>query len=379
MRFVVRLEDGERMSDLCREFGISRKTGYKLWSRYRELGGVGLFDEPRRPERIPHRTAPEIEKLLVETRDAHPTWGPRKVRAWCMRRHDSLRWPAPSTVGEILRRYGRVAPRRRKRRAPRYDGILTSGDAANQVWCADFKGQIQLASGAYCYPLTITDLYSRYIIACEGLEGTGGQGARYVFEMVFHQLGLPEVIRTDNGSPFASTALAGLSRLAVWWRRLGVRHERIEPAHPEQNGSHERMHLTLKQETACPRAPNLLAQQERFDRFVDVFNRERPHEALGQAPPTDFFRPSERRFVEPAPEPAYPLHDETRVVTQCGHVYLHKKCCVFVSEVLGGEHVGLREVEPNRWLLTFVDLDLGHVDARQRRFEPMEPEEHAAG
>jgi len=197
--------------------------------------------------------------------------------------------------------------------------------------------------------------------------------------MVFHQHGLPEVIRTDNGSPFASTALAGLSRLAVWWRRLGVRHERIEPAHPEQNGSHERMHLTLKQETARPRAPNLLAQQERFDRFVDVFNRERPHEALGQAPPTDFFRPSERRFVEPAPEPAYPLHDETRVVTRCGHVYLHKKCCVFVSEVLGGEHVGLREVEPNRWLLTFVDLDLGHVDARQRRFEPMEPEEHAAG
>jgi transposase InsO family protein len=379
MRFVLRVEDGERMTDLCREFGISRKTGYKLWGRYRELGGVGLFDEPRRPERIPHRTPPEIQKLLVETRDAHPTWGPRKVRAWCMRHHEAVRWPAPSTVGEILRRHGRVAPRRRKRRAPPYDGPLTIGNVPNQVWAADYKGQIRLGSGAYCYPLTITDLFSRYIIACEGLDGTGGDGARAVFAMAFREIGLPEVIRTDNGTPFASRGLAGLSRLAVWWRRLGIRHERIEPAHPEQNGTHERMHLTLKQETTRPPAANLLAQQERFDRFVDVFNRERPHEALGQTPPTDIFRPSERRFVEPAPEPTYPLHDEMRLVTSCGHVILHKKCSVFVSEVLGGERVGLRELEPDRWLLTFVDLDLGHLDAKKRRFVALEAEPHAAG
>jgi putative transposase len=282
-------------------------------------------------------------------------------------------------VGEILQRHGRVTPRRRKHRAPLYDGALTAGGAPNQVWAADFKGQIRLGSGAYCYPLTITDLFSRYIVACEGLDGTGGHGARGVFEMAFRELGLPEVIRTDNGSPFASRGLAGLSRLAVWWRRLGIRHERIKPAHPEQNGTHERMHLTLKQETARPPAPNLLAQQERFERFVDVFNRERPHEALGQTPPADVFRPSERRFVDPAPEPAYPLHDDTRVVTPCGHVRLHKKCWVFVSEVLGGERVGLREVEPDRWLVSFVDLDLGHFDAKQRRFEPLEPETHAAG
>jgi len=372
MRFVARLEDGERMTDVCREFGVSRKTGYKLWERYKQLGAVGLFDEVRRPERIPHKTPAEVENLLLAVRDEHPTWGPRKLRAWCQRHHADLRFPAPSTIGEILDRHGRVQPRRRRQRTAAYDGPLTAGTAPNGVWCADFKGQIRLATGAYSYPLTITDNHSRYLLACEGLESTKTVGARGVFEAAFRTFGLPNVIRTDNGTPFSSRGLAGLSHLSVWWLRLGIRPERIEPGHPEQNGQHERMHLTLKQETARPAAASFLQQQERFDRFVEIFNHQRPHEALGQRPPADLYVPSVRAFPEQVLDLTYPLHDETRAVMPSGHIRLRHRSYVFVSEVLRGQLVGLRELARGKWLLSFMHLDLGHVDWAARRFEPLD-------
>jgi transposase InsO family protein len=371
MRFVVRLERGERMVDLCREFGISRKTGYKLLKRFQAFGATGLFDEPRRPERIPHRTVPELEALIVEARQDHPTWGPKKLRAWLGNENPSLKLPVPSTIGDLLKRRGLVEPRRRRRTAPLHEGPLQQGLQPNDVWCADFKGQFRLRSGPYCYPLTITDQCSRFLLACEALEGTTCEPARAVFTLAFREHGLPLVIRTDNGTPFASTGLAGLSRLSVWWMRLGIRPERIEPGHPEQNGRHERMHLTLKKEATRPAAASQLQQQERFDRFVHQFNYVRPHEALDQRSPATVYVPSVRTLPTRVPEPEYPLHDDVRKVGPGGHIRIRGRGTqFFISSALAGELVGIREVENGRWLVSFMTTDLGVIDLRARAFVP---------
>jgi transposase InsO family protein len=371
MRFVVRLEEGERMTDLCREFGISRKTGYKLLQRYKQWGAVGLFDLSRRAEHLRHRLAPEIAAVLVATRKEHPTWGPRKLRAWLAAKHPELKQPAASTIGGLLQRRGLVQPHRRRRVTPPHGSPLQVAGAPNEVWCADFKGQFRLGNGRYCYPLTITDRFSRIILACEALERPVTEPVQAVFELVFRQHGLPQVIRTDNGAPFASTGLAGLSRLSVWWRRLGIVPERIAPAHPEQNGQHERMHLVLKQETTRPAAPTLLQQQERFDRFVEIYNCERPHEALGQEPPMRHYRPSPRTYPERLPEAAYSLHDDIVTVSHSGHLHLRHGPTVFLSSALDGQRVGVREVGYGRWLVSFLDHDLGHVDTQTGRFAPI--------
>jgi transposase InsO family protein len=372
-KFVLRLEKGERMVDLCQEFGISRKTGYKLWERYKRLGLVGMFDESRKPLRSPQRMSQELQALLLSGRRQHPTWGPKKVKAWLETSHAGLKLPAPSSIGDLFKKHGLITRRRRARFAPPY-GVapLEQAEAANHVWCADFKGQFRLGNGKYCYPLTITDRFSRFLLACEGLESAVTDSSLAVFEMAFREYGLPSVIRTDNGPPFASRGLGGLSRLSVHWMRLGIRPERIEPAHPQQNGQHERMHLVLKQETTRPAAANFLQQQERFDRFVHVYNQERPHEGLDQRTPASHYQPSPRPYPETLPEPAYPLHDVVRTVNDDGRVHLWGRSQhVYLSTALTGQLVGLREVRPDQWLVTFMHLDLGIIDGVRRTLMPL--------
>ena len=371
MRFVVRLESGDRMSDLCRELGISRKTGYKFWERYQELGAEGLCDQSRRPERVANRTSEAIRQLIVNLRKERPTWGPKKLKNELERRHGGVRIPAASTIGELLSREGLVKRRkRRRRREATYSSERLGSEAPNDIWSADFKGEFRLRNQQYCYPLTISDHFSRYLLGCESLESTEGYGAKAVFEATFRKYGLPRVIRTDNGSPFASTGLLGLTRLSVWWLRLGIDLEHIEPGHPEQNGRHERLHLTLKQEATRPAAENHLQQQECFDHFQEQYNDQRPHEALGMKRPAEVYRPSARSYPETLPEDDYPLHDDTRVVHECGHIRLwkrHQTC--YLSSALAGQRVGVREEENDRWLISFRHVDLGHYEVEKGRFE----------
>lgn len=372
MRFVTRVERGERMTDLCAEFGISRKTGYKLWARWRDDGAAGLADLSRRPHHTPTRTTPALERLVLAARAAHPTWGPRKLRAWLAAQHPGVALPSASTLGEVLKRHGVVAPRRRRARGT--TGAppgLTAPAAANDVWCADFKGQFRLGDGTYCYPLTITDLQTRFVVRIEALRGTYGAPARAAFERAFAAYGLPRRVRTDNGVPFASHGLAGLSRLSVWWLRLGIVPERIRPGRPQENGAHERMHLTLKRETTRPAAHDHAGQQARFDAWVRTFNRERPHEALGQTPPAAHYAPSSRPYPQPLPPLTYPLHDDVRRVGPEGHVRFGGRAhVVFLTRALAGEEVGVRELEAGVWRISYAALDLGTYSMPTRRFEP---------
>jgi transposase InsO family protein len=281
LRFVARLLDGEAMTDVCREFGVSRKTGYKIFDRYKEHGLEALTDRSRRPVRYANQLPEQIEGLIVRLKAEKPHWGARKIRELLVRRLDGdVRVPAKSTIHAVLDRHGLVkrggGPRHRARGTP-----LSAGAGPNDLWCADFKGEFKLGNGRYCYPLTVTDHASRFLLLCEALESTREDPACTAFERLFRERGLPFAIRSDNGVPFASpNALFNLSKLSVWWLRLGIAIERIKPGHPQQNGRHERMHLTLKKETTRPPGSNSLQQQERFDAFVREFNVERPHEAL---------------------------------------------------------------------------------------------------
>lgn len=369
MQFVMRLQAGERMTDLCREFGISRKTGHKIWSRFESDGPTGLFDQSRAPAVIPHRTSEPIRQLVVAARKTHPTWGPKKIRAWLSRKHEGLSLPAASTIGGVLKQEGLVRGHRRRIRHEAKPTSRTTPAAPNEVWCADFKGQFRLGNGSYCYPLTITDSRTRFIVACVALESTKGGPAQVVFEQAFGEYGVPNCILTDNGAPFASCGLAGLSKLSAWWVSLGIRPERIVPGHPEQNGRHERMHLTLKLETTRPAAPNMLQQQERFDLFQEHFNSERPHEGLGQKTPGSLYKPSSRSYKEALIEPDYSLCDEVRKVSKIGGVRLREHL-FYVGAALTGHYVGLREIEVGRWLVLFMDLELGHFDEEVGGFEP---------
>ena len=376
MEFLARWKKREEtLTALCAEFGISRQAAYDLRRRIEARGAVALEeDASRAPHRIPHKTADEIVALIVRTRGEHPTWGPKKLRAVLAGRPENqgVRLPCLSTIGEILKREGLITPRPRRRRAtPTPSSQLTAAKAPNDVWCADFKGEFRLGDGSMCYPLTITDLHSRYLVACYALESTKTDGAVGVFHDAFREFGLPRVIRTDNGVPFSSTGLAGLSALSVWWMRLGIRPERIEPGQPQQNGQHERMHRTLKQEAARPAAKKILEQQERFYRFAREFNDVRPHEALGLRPPTSVYMSSNTRMPDELPKLEYPLHDLIRRVSGSGHVEGFKRRDHFyVSTALRGQRVGLREVAEGRWLVSFMSLDLGHFDESSGRFEP---------
>ncbi|RPJ83952.1 MAG: IS481 family transposase [Acidobacteria bacterium] len=371
LRFVARLLDGEKMAPLCGEFGISRKTGYKIFNRYRGCGIEGLTDRSRRPQRHANQLPEAIEKLIVRLKREYPTWGAPKIRER-LRRHvpAPTQCPAISTVHAVLDRHGLVV-RRGKPRQRAQGTTLSWPDAPNALWCADFKGEFMLANRRYCYPLTITDVASRYLLSCEALSSTREAFAFAVFERAFKDFGLPQTIRTDNGVPFASPhALYGLSRLAVWWLRLGIQIERITPGHPEQNGRHERMHLTLKGEATKPAAPNLLQQQARLDAFLQRYNHDRPHQALAMKVPAEVYTPSSRPYRGLC-EVDYPLHDWTATVTRCGRI-CWKRHKINVSTVFAGQNVGVRQVSDRIWLVSFMDYDLGYFDDETCRLEPIE-------
>jgi transposase InsO family protein len=376
MRFVLRLQDGERMSDLCTEYGISRKTGYKFKSRFAELGPAGLYDLPRTPLRSPLRTPDEIRELLFGLKGEFPSWGPKKLLSVLQDRHPGVAFPSVTTAGTILKRAGLTTVKRRRRSSGGLASTpLTVAEAPNDVWASDYKGQFRLGNGIYCYPLTITDDLSRLILGCEGFECIDTGPAMTVFEDRFFSYGLPWIIRTDNGAPFASRGLLGLTRLSAYWLKQGIVHERIQPGHPEQNGRHERMHRTLKQETTRPAAANLLAQQERFDAFVATYNEQRPHEALDQRPPASAYTPSPRKPRARDFQLEYPLHDDARRVDATGFVrILGRRRSVYLTPALANERVGIRELD-NGWLLvTYASLDLGWLDPATDRFHPADAE-----
>jgi putative transposase len=360
LRFVARLLDGEKMAALCREFDVSRKTGYKIFQRYKDCGLEGLTDRSRRPYRQANQLPLQIETLIVRLKRERPSWGAPKIREKLRRLHSEVPTPAISTVHAVLDRHGLVS-RGRKRRYRAQGTTLSKPLLPNDLWCADYKGEFMLADRRYCYPLTITDFASRSLISCEALSTTQEVYAFTVFERVFKEFGLPKAIRTDNGVPFASPhALFGLSKLSVWWLRLGIHIERIKPGHPQQNGRHERMHLTLKKEATKPAAQNFIQQQAKFDDFIDCFNHERPHQALDMKYPAELYRPSPRPY-HGLDELHYPFHDRTITVTQCGRICFGRRK-INLSTVFAGQNVGVKEVSDRIWLVSFMDYDLGFFD-----------------
>lgn len=370
LKFVARLLDGEKMAPLCREFGISRKTGHKLYNRYKESGLEGLNDRSRRPYRHANQLPYQVERAILGIKKEYPSWGAPKIREKLMRMFSDIQLPATSTVHAVLDRHHMV--KRRKRKRYKAEGTTLSSPAKpNHLWCCDYKGEFMLGNKRYCYPLTITDSHSRYLLACEGQESTKEAGAFAVFEAVFREYGLPDTIRSDNGLPFASpNALYGLSKLSVWWLRLSINIERIKPGNPQQNGRHERMHRTLKQETAKPAAFNLLQQQEKFDRFVEVYNNERPHQGIGGKYPGDLYTPS-TKIYSGLPEVEYPLADKTVTITNCGRICMGKKK-INITSVLGGQNVGITQTDDKIWLVSFMKFDLGYFDETSCRLEPID-------
>jgi putative transposase len=360
LRFVARLLDGEKMAALCREFDVSRKTGYKIFQRYKDCGLEGLTDRSRRPYRQANQLPFQIETLIVQLKRERPSWGAPKIREKLRRLHSDIPTPAISTVHAVLDRHGLVS-RGRRRRHRAQGTTLSKPLLPNDLWCADYKGEFMLADRRYCYPLTISDFASRYLLSCEALSTTQEVYAFTVFERVFKEFGLPKAIRTDNGVPFASPhALFGLSKLSVWWLRLGIHIERIKPGHPQQNGRHERMHLTLKKEATKPAAQNFLQQQAKFDDFIDCYNRERPHQALEMKYPAELYLPSPRPYGGLS-ELHYPFHDRTITVTQCGRICFGRRK-INLSTVFAGQNVGVKEVSDRIWLVSFMDYDLGFFD-----------------
>lgn len=369
LRFVARLLEGEKMAVVCREFGISRKTGYKIFNRYQEEGLRGLEERARSPYRHPNKIPFQIESTILRIKKEHPGWGAPKIRDKLKKLYSSIRPPAASTIHAVLDRHGLV--KRRKRRRHKARGTpLSEGLEPNALWCADFKGEFRLGNRKYCYPLTITDYRSRYLLSCEALESIKTPGATAVFERTFKEFGLPKAIRTDNGTPFASPhALFGLSRLSVWWLRLGISIERIKPGNPQQNGRHERMHLTLKKEATKPPSFNFLQQQDRFDDFQGVYNDERPHQGLNGLYPGEVYTPSPRPYQEPE-VPQYPMHERVIRVTQCGRICIGRRK-INLSTVFAGQFVGVREEADDVWLVSFMDYDIGFFDRQDNRVEPV--------
>jgi putative transposase len=370
LRFVARLLEGEKMAPLCAEFGISRKTGYKIFERYKGCGLEALNDRSRRPYRQANRLPAPLEATIVRLKREYPGWGAPKIREKLRQQTAAPHLPAISTVHAVLDRHGLVK-RRRRRHHPAAATILSRPTDPNALWCADYKGEFRLGNRRYCYPLTITDFASRYLLACEALTTTQATFAFAVFERTVKEFGLPYAIRTDNGVPFAGpTALYRLSKLSVWWLRLGIHLERIAPGHPQQNGRHERMHLTLKREATKPAAVNVLQQQGRFDAFVDQYNQDRPHQALGMKVPADVYVRSARPY-RGLEELTYPFHDTTITVTHCGRICFqgHK---VNLSHAFAGQNVGVTQVGDRIWLVSFMQYDLGYFDDETCRLEPID-------
>jgi putative transposase len=370
MRFVADAERGlYSMTELCERYGISRRTGYKWRARYDASGPAGLREGSRAPHGCPHRLDAGVTEAIVEARRQHPSWGPRKLLAWLAERQPDLEMPAASTAGDLLKRRGLVQPRRRRRQRqhPGAPGAVPA--AANDLWTTDFKGQFRTRDGQTCYPLTIADQHSRYLLTCAALTSVRTAETRPMFERLFREVGLPAAIQSDNGTPFCSVGIHGLSALSVWWIRLGIRPVRIEPGHPEQNGTHERMHRTLKAETTRPPALNRVGQQRKFDRFRHTYNHERPHEALAQQPPARLWQPSPREYPRSLPTPEYPGHHLVRLVGPAGTIRLHGRQ-LFVSRALQHEYLGLEESADGIWSIYFDHLLLGKFAEQDFRIHP---------
>jgi transposase InsO family protein len=369
LRFVFEYErDEQTMAELCACYGICRDTGYVWLRRYRQYGVEGLLEVNRAARRHPNQTCAQMEQAVVALREAHMRWGPRKLKRILERDQPGRGWPAASTVGEIVRRAGLVVPRKKRRRTEPYTEPLAHAVASNRVWCADFKGWFRSGDGARIDPLTITDACSRYLLRSQAVEKTDTARVRAIFEAAFREYGLPCAIRTDNGAPFASSAVGGLSRLAVWWIKLGIVAERIEAGHPEQNGRHERMHRTLKQDLRP--AQDWRGQQRELDRFRQEYNEVRPHEALGMQTPASVYEPSPRVYPARLAEVEYPDTMLVRSVKSHGH-FRWKKHDIFLSEVLWGERVGLLPVDDDCFTVYFAHVPLARFDARSSKTYPL--------
>ena len=349
--------------ELSARYGISRKTAYKWLARFDAHGRAGLRDRSRAPHHCPHRILDEVDRVICDARRQHPSWGPEKLLAWLAPRHPALTWPAVSTAGDLLARRGLVKKRRRRRQYQHPGVVPLTTARPNDLWTADFKGHFRTRDGIYCYPLTVADQHTRYLLACHGLPSTKGHGVRPVFDRLFREHGLPRAIRTDNGVPFATTGIHGLSQLNVWWLRLGIQHQRILPAHPQQNGAHERMHRTLKAEAIRPPRATLGTQQRAFNAFRHLYNDERPHQPLRSRTPASLYRPSPRPYDGTLPPIAYPAHFIVKRVTNAGTIRLRKRL-LFLANSLKQHTVGLEEVGDGVWSIHFCQVLLARVDER---------------
>ena len=371
LRFILEYEQRERtMTELCQRYQITRETGYVWVRRYRAIGLEGLLERSRARQQHENQTPGDIERMVLELRQAHMRWGARKLKRVLEDNEPGRVWPAASTIGALLKRAGLVVERRKRHKTPPYSEPLAHADGPNRVWCADFKGWFRTGDGERIDPLTISDAYSRYLFRCQAVEKTDTARVQAIFEAAFREYGMPAAIRTDNGAPFASRALAGLSRLAVWWMKLGIMPERIEAGHPEQNGRHERMHRTLKQEVTQPAAANRREQQRVMDRFRQEYNQLRPHEALGMETPAAVYQSSPRRFPVRLPEPEYPETMLVRSVQQHGRIEW-KKQEVFVSEVLWGERIGFLPVDEHLYTVYFCQFPIARFDSRHAYLMPL--------
>jgi putative transposase len=371
MRFVGRLLSGEKMAPLCREFGISRVTGHKIWRRYKKDGAKGMYNRSRAPHKHPNQLPFEIEQLIVRLKKEKPKWGAPKIRELVSRRYPTIKLPATSTVHCVLDRHGLVNRKKRRSKHRAIATYLSVPKEPNDLWCTDFKGEFKMGNDVYCYPLTLSDFTSRYVLSCEALSSTKAGPCFPVFEEAFEEYGLPLAIRSDNGTPFAcGNSTWNLTKLSVWWMRLGIKLERIEPGKPQQNGRHERMHRTLKFETTKPARANLLQQQERFDNFIKEFNFERPHQALDMKCPADVYRNSSRPYLG-LPDVTYPGYDKTLLMSNCGRICIQKRK-IHITRALANQPVGLKEVDDGIWQVDFMSYALGFFGADSDKFAPCE-------
>lgn len=365
-RFIEEWRSGDwSLSELCRFYGVTRATGYKWVERFAKSGLEGLRDLSRAPHRHPNEVSSKMEDLVIGLREEHPSWGAPKIRARLRRDHAEQDIPAESTIGAILKRNGLTVNRKRRRTSRPASEPLAHAGAPNTVWCADYKGWFRTGDGTRIDPLTISDAYSRYLLRCQALAAADYAHSKPVFEAAFQEYGLPQRIRTDNGAPFGSNGESGLTGLSVWWIKLGIVPEHIEPGKPQQNGRHERMHRTLKQETASPPAANRRRQQERFDQFRREYNQERPHQALGQKTPDSYYQASLCSYPGRLREVEYPADWQVRSVAGGGQIWWHRER-VFVAHALAGEPVGLQPIDDRYWRVWFSFYELGILDSAKQ-------------
>ena len=351
-------------SYLCTSYGISPKTGYKWLNRFLSGGFNNLEDKSRAPHTVPHRTPDEICDLIIKTKLAHINWGPKKVLDNIKQHHPTLILPADSTAGEILKKEGLVKKRKKRHHVSADEQAFADCLKSNEVWGVDYKGQFKLGNGKWCYPLTMSDIHSRYLLECQSLESTVCIDAKDSMEHTFREYGLPDKIRSDNGSPFSSIAFGGISKLSKWWIQLGIRPQRIKPGHPQQNGRHERMHKTLKQETTKPPAYNEGLQQDKFDHFKTEYNHERSHEALQRKCPADVYEPSKISYPEKLPEIVYDEGCETRKVKRGGEIKWRGHH-IYISQVLSHDRISLKEIDNDLWEICYGFYKLGELDAKK--------------